>query len=211
MSTVQSRTVRLRRWRLCAFGACLLATLGLGLPVADAAGLPGVLITVNGRIRCTGFNTMQKGADVYAITAAHCLVVDKPITITEANTGILLGEAVVVFKHHDLAVLKYAHSSGLATLPLTASRPTFGAVLWGCGVLQEEREAICFAGLWSGDTVTYQDVKYPVATLPVRAGFSGGPIGYGDSVFAIYSLRIDNIIVGSTLVGPAITFLEGVK
>ena len=206
----------------------LLLTLLLLSPLstkADAAGLPGVLIAVQGRIRCTGFNVLQVGDKVYALTATHCLHQGGSVTnlgtwsisgvlpamLADALTGEQLGEGRPVYTNGDVSVLVYTSEKPVSTLPLTKDRPGFGNQVWGCGVVQDVMQAICFPGLWSGDSFNYQGHLFYIATLPVRPGFSGGPVGVGGTVFAIYSIQLGAALTGTTLVQPAIKFLEGVK
>lgn len=210
MPTLQHRAIRNRGRNFWAACICLLTTLGLGLPLAEPAGVPGVLITVQGQIRCTGFNVRQVGDKVYALTAAHCLGKDQ-VMLTDAMTAEGLGVGLPVFIVGDIAVLVYTSDKTVLILPLTDTRPGFGNPIWACGVVQEILQAVCFPGSWSGDSLTYKGYTVYLATLPVRSGFSGGPIGADKGVFAIYSIQLGASITGTTLVQPVIKFLEGLQ
>jgi len=187
----------------------------------------GIVVLESARIKCSGVNVLQVGEKVYALTATHCLTPNMkldgvlgvwkaaggwmPIAVQESGTGKLLGEGKPSFTAGDLAVIVYTTQETVPVWPYSIVKPAFGDPIWGCAVVVEDKQAICFPGLWSGYPYEYMGTRALIATLPARGGFSGGAVGAGKSVIGIWSIRIGEALTGVAPIDPAIPYLEGVK
>ena len=186
----------------------------------------GIVALESARIKCSGVNVLQVGDKVYALTAAHCLTphaqIDNtlgvwkrdgwmPLAVLESGTGKYLGEAKPGFIAGDLAVVVYTTKETVSIWPYTKVKPAFGDLIWGCAVVVEDKQAICFPGFWSGYPYEYLGISVLMATLPARGGFSGGAVGVGKHVIGIWSIRIGEVLTGVAPIDPAIPYLEGVK
>ena len=199
----------------------------LTVSVAQAAEpVTGIVVLESTRIKCSGVNVLQVGDKVYALTATHCLTphnqIDTtlgvwrrdgwtPLAILESGTGKFLGEAKPGFIKGDLTVIVYTTKETVTVWPYSATLPVPGAPIWGCAVVVEDKQAICFPGLWSGYPYEYLGGKALMATLPARGGFSGGAIINVKYVFGIWSIRIGDQLTGVAPIGPAIPYLEKQK
>jgi len=202
------------------------------LPTSGTANhVRGILSIDTKSVSCSGFNVGQdKSGRVLAVTAAHCLRQTRaldPVLGTESLGGYEeivvistetmrpLGEAAVVAKFGDLGIIAYSPTEGpiwiLSVVPMPVVHP--GDWLLACGIIYPADDglyqSVCPSGTWTGETYTYDGKTFYIATIPVRAGMSGGPaFNRKGQVVGIYSLQITGGLAGFTPIDPVLPFIS---